>query len=181
MTTPRHLRRPVRSGSRLVLAAVVAVTTVACGVAGAGPAERSTGRFEPSDTELVVRFRDASVPPQHHRSYELTVVGGEAHVVVDSYGDVLHDETVTIADDVWARFVSGLDEQVDDIGETETTADDCVGGTSMSVEITSADAEFEREVGDCGSPRNEEIADRLDRLLAPIEEAVHLEALTASG
>jgi len=50
---------------------------------------------------VTYRYQDASVPPEYHRSYDVIVGDGEARVVVDSYGDVLHDvtELVDVCDD----------------------------------------------------------------------------------
>ena len=37
--------------------------------------------------EIIYRFGDASVPPDYHRSYTITVTAGGVRIVVDSYGD----------------------------------------------------------------------------------------------
>jgi hypothetical protein len=67
---------------------------------------------EASD-ELVVggpsveyHFHDSSVPPPYHRSYTLLVVPGAARVIVDSYGDVLHDERLDLDALTWERCVT---------------------------------------------------------------------------
>ncbi len=76
------------------------------------------------------RFFDSSVPPPFHRSYTLLVRPGDARVIVDSYGDVVHDERVTIDAAEWehcslaaaalAELAPGL---FDDDGFTGGTAD----------------------------------------------------------
>ena len=48
-----------------------------------------------------LRVPDASVPPQYHRSVTLTVTREDAHIVIDSYGDVLADERVPTPPAVW--------------------------------------------------------------------------------
>ena len=42
---------------------------------------------------IVYLFVDASVPPQFHRSYSITITEDTLSVVVDSYGDVLHQKS----------------------------------------------------------------------------------------
>lgn len=49
------------------------------------------------------RFHDSSVPPPYHRSYTLLVLPDAARVVVDSYGDVLHDVRIDIDAGTWER------------------------------------------------------------------------------
>ena len=60
--------------------------------AGDPRSRRSAGL--PDDATVTYAFTDSSVPPQYHRSVTLTVTRDEAHIVVDSYGDVLADERV---------------------------------------------------------------------------------------
>jgi hypothetical protein len=100
----------------------------AAGLVGCGGGE---ARSDASINAVVYRFNDASVPPEYHRSYTLTVVEGSATIVVDSYGDVLHDVTQTIETTLWdatveaARQFVGADDVVDEVG--------CAGGTSDSL------------------------------------------------
>ena len=68
-----------------------AVTTVAC-ASDADPADEAV-ELDPASATVEYHYQDSSVPPEYHRSYTLTVTQGEADLVVDSYGDVLHDET----------------------------------------------------------------------------------------
>jgi hypothetical protein len=49
----------------------------------------------------VDRFNDSSVPPEYHRRYTLTADAESAQLVVDSYGDVLHDVTEPNEGDRW--------------------------------------------------------------------------------
>ncbi|QXC62998.1 SEA domain-containing protein [Aquihabitans sp. G128] len=128
---------------------------------------------------MRVEFQDSSVPPQYHRSYVLTVEGGEAHVVVDSYGTVVHDERSTVPTEVWQDFVAGLDHDLAAIGEP-TPVEPCPGGTSLSVAISSGSRDFHRALGSCGPERNEAITHALQDLVAPLDQAVDLERLTAT-
>jgi hypothetical protein len=72
---------------------------------------------------VTLRFRDSSVPPEYHRSYVLTVSEGQVHVVVDSYGDVLHDVTKPLPNDDWAKFVHGLGGQLAQLPQPERSSE----------------------------------------------------------
>lgn len=43
----------------------------------------------PSITELIYRYQDASVPPPYHRSFEIRIDTEKITLVVDSYGSIL--------------------------------------------------------------------------------------------
>lgn len=50
-------------------------------------------------TKIIYRFRDASVPPQYHRSYTISVIPSEATVVVSSYSKRLNECTIELSPD----------------------------------------------------------------------------------
>jgi len=182
MPTTRRSPRP----ALLALVAVLALGAAGCGATAAGGLGRADGGggsgggggFDPGTTRVVVAFDDSSVPPQYHRSYRITVRDRKAHVVVDSYGTVLHDETVTIAAADWDRFVGGLHGQLAGIDQPEDPRP-CPGGTVLDVAITSGSTRFHRNIPACNE-HDRDLDDRLDAVLAPIAEAVHLDALTAT-
>ena len=90
-------------------------------------------------SKIVYSFKDASVPPQYHRSYTISVTGNQAHIVVDSYGDILAEKTVDmpaqIMDDL-ARYMQSCQIREKD-RDTDTTT--WPGGTSKALKVYSAD------------------------------------------
>jgi len=48
--------------------------------------------MKPETTKIIYSYGDSSVPPQYHRSYTITVTNEKLHIVVDSYGDILHEK-----------------------------------------------------------------------------------------
>lgn len=101
-------RQPIgrrTSASAWLLITLLLPSLVAC---GSGVSTAGLSGLDPATTTVTLRFRDSSVPPEYHRSYVLTVSEGQVHVVVDSYGDVLHDVTKPLPNDDWAKFVHGL-------------------------------------------------------------------------
>jgi hypothetical protein len=91
---------------------------------------------DPDTAVVTYRFIDSSVPPDYHRSYTLTVADGEARMVVDSYGDELHDVTQPVDDATWSEL---LDRATPLDGVDEDGDDGCVGGTSHRLRVTDAD------------------------------------------
>lgn len=51
-------------------------------------------------TKIEYSFKDASVPPQYHRSYKITITGDRLHLIVDSYGDILVDRITNIPEQI---------------------------------------------------------------------------------
>ncbi len=92
----------------------------------------------PDDAVVSYRYNDSSVPPPYHRSVELTVTQDEARIVIDSYGDVLADETAPTPPEAWEQLgatlpdVQGL--EVDDPPEQG-----CAGGTSIQLSVTAGE------------------------------------------
>lgn len=85
---------------------------------------------------IVSRFQDSSVPPQYHRSEELTIDRATTRLVIDSYGDVLADESRPTPPDLWRELVAGIDSMASIA--VEPSQEGCVGGTSTSLRVTSA-------------------------------------------
>jgi len=83
---------------------------------------------------VVYRYRDSSVAPEYHRSYTLTIVAREANLVVDSYGDVLHDVTEPISTDLWEQTLAAATSFAG--APDVTSADPCSGGTGEQLTVT---------------------------------------------
>ena len=82
--------------------------------------------------EIVYCFGDASVPPQYHRSYTITVTPGQARVVVDIYGDVLAEKGYEITREEFEDIVRSLSRHR--IGRAELGEDEgCTGGTTETI------------------------------------------------
>lgn len=125
------------------LAIAPLVLLAGCSSGEAGPAPL------PDDATVSYAFHDASVPPQYHRSETLTVTKGQAHLVIDSYGDVLADETVATPAVVWDQLGVNLD----DVTALSPTSMDtgCTGGTGASIRVESgARTVLDLQVDYCG-------------------------------
>jgi hypothetical protein len=148
----------------------VLVLGLATSLGACGDDDSSSGEVTLSDDAVIdYRYGDASVEPQYHRSYTLTIRSDEVHVVVDSYGDVLHDTTAPLPPEVWdglvddATAIAGLDVEEDD---------PCDGGTNRSITITDGDdTVLELDIPVCGDA-SAETADRLDAYLQPVRDAI---------
>lgn len=69
---------------------------IGCGFGGIGKRDNDMvdiGKVK----QIVYRFIDASVPPQYHRSYTITVSPDTVNIVVDSYGKILAEKKYTIS------------------------------------------------------------------------------------
>lgn len=156
-------------------ASVVVVTALVAGCADEADGG-DLGDLDPETTAVEFRFRDSSVPPEYHRSYTLTVDADEVRMVVDVYGDELHDVTAPVDAATWDRVLDRLA----DLGRAGDVGGDCDGGTSSTLRVTDGDAPvLEARVAVCGG-EGAEAADRLRRVVDPARDLVDADALLAT-
>ncbi|QGG96590.1 hypothetical protein [Actinomarinicola tropica] len=173
--TPRR-RRTARSSLALLALLVVA----ACGDddGGGSAASTTTAPSGQEITEAGFAFRDASIPPEYHRSWTVTVTDGQAYVVVDSYGDVVGEDTATLDDGTWDQLranVAALE------GDEAVEGEDCTGGTGAQVWAMEGEVErFEMDAEVCGGD-NADVVERWMAAFDPVTELVDMEALLATA
>jgi hypothetical protein len=119
------------------------ILATAAGMLLAGCSSGPDGEL-PADAAVTYSFTDASVPPPYHRSFVLTVTAKESRIVVDSYGDVLADESLPTRPQAWDALREGYPA----IAElsAEPTVEGCVGGTSFELVVAVA-GEPSQELG----------------------------------
>lgn len=170
--------------SALLVLAVVLAALAACGSDGSqdfiGDVDPdTTATVDPASASLELKFTHSSVPPQYHRSYVLTVEEQSAHVVVDSYGSVLADETIEVPDAVWVPFVASLSDDLAAVPELDaTTTDGCGGGTRTELRVDLGRRVVAIDAPRCGSDNKATVA-AIEALMRPIYEVVDLDTLTA--
>jgi len=107
---------------------------------------------------VVYQFNDASVAPEYHRSYTLTVREGQAQLVVYSYDETLHDVTEPIDAALWQRTV---DTALGFADAESVTNNGCTGATSEELRVLGPDDQslFEVFIDNCdGGGANVEAA-----------------------
>jgi len=128
-------------------------------------------------TQLRLRLRDASTPPQHHRSYTISVTPSTDEVIVnvsvDVYGKVIASSRNAVSDEQWAQFSKDAAalSLVEDSDEATT------GASAYTLDVTLRDgvrtATWTRDV----TPN----AQRLTEFARRVEQLVHdLPALLAT-
>jgi hypothetical protein len=100
--------------------------------------------------EITYHFGDATVPPNYHRSYTITITADSVNIVVDSYGDILAEEEYKITskqfDDI-QRSLGNNNIRNCALGDDEG----CTGGTSESISyMNDTDETFSGTVYHCG-------------------------------
>lgn len=118
-----------------------------------------------SDALISYQFLDASVPPQYHRSYELTVTREKSRIVVDSYGDILAEETVPTDPAVWAEL-GGTLESVLGLAAQEVQQG-CTGGTVTSLTVVEGTSALVELVLDECAGANEDATSAVNAWIAP--------------
>lgn len=150
----------------MVVAAGLASLVAGCG----GDDDDADDVSLSDDAQITYAFGDASVPPEFHRSYTLTIDATEVHAVVDSYGDVVGEVTEDLPAEVW----DGLVADVGSIADLDASDDDegCAGGTSRSIQITDGgETVVVKEIYACGGG-NEGPATVLDAYIEPVLDTI---------
>ncbi|MDP1877702.1 MAG: hypothetical protein Q8M17_09115 [Actinomycetota bacterium] len=118
-----------------------------------------------ADATVTYAFHDSSVPPPYHRSYVLTVTQDEARIVIDSYGDVLADETAPTPPEVWEQLAASLPTVQ---GLVVASADPgCTGGTSVELDISGTGAALVDVYADECAGSNGTAVAAIDAWIAP--------------
>jgi hypothetical protein len=128
----------------------LALCTIVMGIDACGNHDGENKVTQTTIQEITYHFGDASVPPNYHRSYTITVTADRVKIVVDSYGEILADEEYEITakqfDDIQRSLESNKIRNC-------TLADDegCTGGTSESISYVNNKNEiFSGSVYHCG-------------------------------
>ncbi len=100
--------------------------------------------------EITYHFGDASVPPDYHRSYAITVSADKVRIVVDSYGDILAEETYKITSKQFDEIRRSL-EKNKIINCALDDDEGCTGGTSEGISYSDKENKiFSGSVYHCG-------------------------------
>jgi len=100
--------------------------------------------------EITYRFGDASVPPEYHRSYTVTVTTDKVRIIVDSYGEILVDKGYEITNKQFDDIRNSLERNKI---RNCTLGDDegCSGGNSERISFSDGQNElFSGTVYHCG-------------------------------
>jgi hypothetical protein len=85
-------------------------------------------------SSITYSFHDSSVPPQYHRSYDITVSPKDVRVQVDSYGDILASDQFEISASDVSNLIKTINNAKLKSGNSEP-GEGCDGGTSESLSI----------------------------------------------
>ena len=129
---------------KLRLFILLIVITVSCNVAG------EDNMTNAAIQEITYHFKDASVPPEYHRSFSVTVTTDKVRIVVDSYGDILADKEYEITNEQFDDIRNSL-ERNKIINCTLGDDEGCSGGTIERISFSDGENEiFSGAVYHCG-------------------------------
>jgi len=122
----------------------LAVVAVSCNVYG------EDNMTNAAIQKITYHFRDASVPPEYHRSYTITVTTDKVRIVVDSYGEILANERYEITNKQFNDIKNSLERNKI---RNCTLGDDegCTGGTIERISFSGRENKiFSGSVYHCG-------------------------------
>lgn len=86
-----------------------------------------------SADEIVFEYHDASVPPDDHRSYKVRIQSDMLFYVVDSYGEIIKDDSISIEKSKWNNIQSAfLKCDIRNV-EKRKNSEGCTGGSGNSI------------------------------------------------
>ncbi|MBT2537386.1 hypothetical protein [Arthrobacter sp. ISL-69] len=148
--------------SRIAFAVITAVCiglATACGA----PADL---QLNPAETTVEYNFRDSSVPPRYHRSYLIKASATEASITVDSYGDVLRQETAVMPAETWAKVIELAGTLPGRSHDIAAPKPGCTGGTASKVIVRDGgQVQYSKSAENCGGGSDEPLTDTA----APLE------------
>ena len=123
-------------------------------------------------TEIAYHFADASVPPDYHRSYGITVTASEVRIVVDSYGEILADETFAVTAERFDELRGSLSRRR--IMNCVLTEDEgCTGGTSEKISYRDDQRQlFSGTVHHCGGKDTGDLCGEISAFAEDVKKLV---------
>jgi hypothetical protein len=132
--------------------------------------------------KIVYQYMDASVPPEYHRSYVITLTPYIIKIIVDSYGDIIAAKDYEIKKDQYANIVRSFqDNRIRNIKLDEI--EDCTGGTGERIICYVGEKElFSGTVYYCGGKIGGNMGGDIKRFADDIRKLIpNLDDLLAEG
>ena len=159
---------------RIVLATLAVVCAgMSTSCAGSAPLQLDAGT-----TTVEYSFRDSSVPPQYHRSYVIKASKNDASITVDSYGDVLAQETIVMPADTWTKVLESAKTLPARAGKISEPKPGCTGGTGSKITIRDGGAErYSKSAENCGGRSDQPLTETA----GPLEALFDMDQLLKTG
>ncbi|MEO9533910.1 MAG: hypothetical protein ABJG68_02860 [Crocinitomicaceae bacterium] len=126
---------------------------------------------ESTTTKIVYNFHDSSVPPEYHRSYEITMTPTAVGIVVDSYGDILHEKEYPISSEEFSSFI-GFVNASDITACKPAEPEPCSGGTSEGLEIFTDKKIVDIYLDHCGPSEFPKNCGEIEAVIARLESYI---------
>lgn len=122
---------------------------------------------------IVYEFHDASVPPDDHRSYTISITPNKLNYVVDSYGDVIKKGFIDIDKKKWEQCKNAFESAgIRNVVEKENN-EGCTGGTGNSISVYQGTTTlFKGYQYRCGNFNEGDLEGDLNQFLQAIKEGL---------
>lgn len=158
----------------VAVAVLGAVGWLLAGCSGGGP----VATFDPAATTITYSFTDSSVPPEYHRSFDLTIADGTGTVVVRTYDEEVAREEAAVDPAAVNELVTAYnDGDLSEVFATPEDDDGCTGGTGVAIVLDDGEHQDEAELYVCDDA-NTEAATQLRTAVAPLLAAFDIEEVT---
>lgn len=129
---------------------LIAATFSCCNQVSSSTKNTHKAAGSPVADTLLYRYRDATTPPQYHRSYSILVTERQVKHTVDVYGDIIQKDSLALSPETFSSFVSAINAlQIED--SEKDNPDNCVGGSSQYISLyPRTDKEVRASLYNCG-------------------------------
>ena len=88
-----------------------------------------------SADQVIFMYDDASVPPDDHRSYTITISSNKMVFEVDSYGDIIRKDSLPITTKKWKQIQNAFIETKIDYVTEKKNPEGCTGGSGNRITV----------------------------------------------
>lgn len=122
---------------------------------------------------IVFVYHDASVPPDDHRSYIITITPNKLYYVVDSYGDVIKEDSLDIDKGKWEQCKNAFESaNIRNVVEKKNI-EGCTGGNGSSIRVyNGTNPLFKGYQYRCGKFNEGDLEGNINQFLAAIKDGI---------
>jgi hypothetical protein len=175
-TSPQPMRFLAQHRKLIGVAAAAATLASGCSDGSTSPSDTISGAVDASTATVIYQFHDASVAPDYHRSYRVTVTHDTGRVAVTTYGKTLHDVSKPIEPALWTYT---LDKALEFRSARSVSNDGCSGGTADELIVLRGDGSKAVHVviDNCGTSGGANVIEAVGKVLPLFD----MDAMLATG
>ena len=124
----------MKNNSLKLILFILTSVLLSCRTTPHSTSETSKSSVHKTD-KIVFEYHDASVPPDDHRSYMITLNPDKLIYVVDSYGEIIKKDSINIEPNKWNEVRAAFESCSIRNVEKRKNLEGCTGGSGNSIHL----------------------------------------------